>query len=118
MCAVYCSLLLALAAVPALAQNVGQNQAPAAPGVRDELLNQEKPSRLDQRIEHIRIEDAGSRVDEVRVGGQTQSITVQPKTGTPMPPYEVQSNDGARASRGNNDSGTVNAPRVWNLRKF
>ncbi|HQQ70835.1 MAG TPA: hypothetical protein PLL92_11070 [Alicycliphilus sp.] len=116
--AVYCSLLLALATVPALAQDMGQNQAPAAPGVRNELLNQEKPSRRDQRIEEIRVEDAGSRIDELRVGGQTRSITVQPKTGTPMPSYEVQSNDGPRASRGNNDSGTVNAPRVWNLRKF
>ncbi|MBS0466168.1 MAG: hypothetical protein JSS31_02705 [Proteobacteria bacterium] len=116
--AVHSLLLLALISAPALAQTTSPNTAPTAPGVRDDVLNQGKPSRVDQRIEHIRIEDGGSRIDEVRVGGQTQSITVQPKTGTPMPSYEVQSNDGARAPRGNNDSGTVNAPRVWNLRKF
>ncbi len=117
--AVHSLLLLALISAPALAQTTSPNTAPTAPGVQDELLNQGKPGRLDQRIEHIRIEDEGSRIDELRVGGQTQNITVQPKTGTPMPSYEVQPNDGARSRPGNfNESDSVNAPRVWNLRKF
>ncbi|MEP6972427.1 MAG: hypothetical protein ABJA49_18405, partial [Betaproteobacteria bacterium] len=29
--------------------------------------------RPDRRIERIQIEDAGSRIDELRVGGETQS---------------------------------------------
>ena len=41
----------------------------------------------DQRIERIRHEDALTRVDELRVGGQTRSITVQPKNGAPA--YEI-----------------------------
>jgi hypothetical protein len=41
----------------------------------------------DQRIERIRHEDALTRVDELRVGGQTRSITVSPKTGAPA--YEI-----------------------------
>ena len=119
--AAHCLLLLAIASAPALAQNTGQNQAQPNAGGRQQLLEKEQPSdgRRDQRVQHIVVEDAGSRVDELRVGGQTQSITVQPKTGTPMPPYEVQSNDGARSRPGNfNDSDSVTAPRVWNLRKF
>jgi hypothetical protein len=41
-----------------------------------------------QRVERIRIEDSGNRVDELRVGGQTQSITVQPKASVPA--YDVR----------------------------
>ena len=119
--AVHCLLLLAIASAPALAQNSGQNQAHPNTGERGQLLEKEQKAdgRLEQRVQRIVVEDAGSRIDELRVGGQTQTITVQPKTGTPMPSYEVQSNDGARARPGNfNESDTVTAPRVWNLRKF
>ena len=115
-------MLLALASAPALAQNTGQNAVQPNAGEREQLLKQEQQSdegRREPRVERIVVEDAGSRVDELRVGGQTQSITVQPKTGTPMPAYEVNSNDGARARPGNfNASDSINAPRVWNLRKF
>jgi hypothetical protein len=47
----------------------------------------------EQKIERIRHEDAGSRIDELRVGGETKNITVQPKGDAPA--YEVapQSND-------------------------
>lgn len=115
-------MLLALASAPALAQNSGQNATQPNAGQREQLPNQEQRStegRHNQRIEHIVVEDAGSRVQELRVGGQTQSITVQPKTGTPLPAYEVRANDGARARPGNfNESDSINAPRVWNLRQF
>ena len=50
-------------------------QTPAAVPAPPEPLE----GRQNQKIERIRHEDAGSRIDEVRVGGQTQSITVQPK---------------------------------------
>lgn len=115
-------MLLALASAPALAQNMGQNSVQPNTGEREQLLKQEQKDgegRHNQRVERIVVEDAGSRVDELRVGGQTQSITVQPKTGTPLPAYEVRSNDGARARPGNfNESDSINAPRVWNLRQF
>lgn len=114
-------LLLALASAPALAQNASQNAIQPSTDGRGQLLKREQQAegRHNQRVEHIVVEDAGSRVQELRVGGQTQSITVQPKTGTPLPAYEVRSNDGARARPGNfNESDTVTAPRVWNLRNF
>ncbi len=114
-------LLLALACGSALAQNSAQNASQPNADKREQLSEQEQKTegRHNQRTERIVVEDAGSRVDELRVGGQTQSITVQPKTGTPMPAYEVRSNDGARARPGNfNESDSINAPRVWNLRQF
>ena len=67
------------------------------------------------------MEDSGSKVDEVRYGGHTQSVTVQPKgpNGNPLPEYEVLSNDGSRARpltlEGNN--GPL-GQRVWNVFKF
>lgn len=50
---------------------------------------------VERRIERIQIEDAGARIDELRVGGETQTITVQPKGG--MPAYDVQPVTGARS---------------------
>ena len=41
----------------------------------------------EQKIERIRHEDAGSRIDELRVGGETKHITVSPKGSAPA--YEV-----------------------------
>ncbi|GAB2732115.1 hypothetical protein GCM10027019_09350 [Melaminivora jejuensis] len=117
------SLLLALASVPALAQNSDQNSVSPNTGKREQLSNQEQSETLDgrrnQRVQRIVVEDSGSRVDELRVGGQTHSITVQPKTGAALPSYEVKAHDGARARPGNLDaSDTMTAPRVWNLGRF
>ena len=114
-------LLLALASAPALAQNASQNAIQPSADGRGQLLEREQQAegRHNQRVEHIVVEDAGSRVQELRVGGQTQSITVQPKTAAALPSYEVRAQDGARARPGNLDaSDTVTAPRVWNLGRF
>lgn len=118
--AVHTLLLLALASTSTLAQNTAQNTAQGAPNERGQLSQseQQEPARLNQRTQRIQIEDAGSRVDELRVGGQTQAISVQPKTGD-MPSYEVQSPDGARSRAGSrNGAETTTAPRVWNVMKF
>ena len=110
-------LLLALATGSALAQNTSQNTLQPKPDGREQLLNQEqKPERLNQRTERIRVEDEGSRIDELRIGGQTQSITVQPKVGN-LPEYEVQPSDGVR-NRARNGAETDTGSRVWNLKKF
>lgn len=57
-------------------------EAPASATVQ-----RETPGKVQPRVEHIRVEDAGARIDEIRVGGETQSITVQPKND--MPAYQV-----------------------------
>lgn len=54
-------------ALPALAQVAPADTPPAAATPRDNI----------ERITH---EDKLTRIDELRVGGQTQSIEVQPKT--------------------------------------
>ncbi|BDB68511.1 hypothetical protein [Comamonas thiooxydans] len=113
-------IILSLAAGSVLAQSPTPVPANAvvAPAPQGQQDNAAATGRHNQRIEHIRVEDAGSRVDETRVGGQTQSITVQPKVGS-MPEYEVQSNDGARAARNrDNNSGDTTGTRVWNFIKF
>ena len=50
---------------------------------------------VEKRTEFIQIEDASARIAEVRVGGETKSISVQPKGG--MPGYDVQPTSGARS---------------------
>ena len=60
-----------------------------------------------QRVEHLRVEDGGSRIDEVRVGGQTRSISVQPKV-TQLPAYDV------RPAR----QGQQQGDRVWKIGNF
>lgn len=84
-----------------LACAAAQAQTPPTPaGPPAAQREPQAAGRNNQRIERVRIEDAGSRVDELRYGGETQSITVQPKTN--LPEYQVQ------------PSGT----RVWNVLKF
>lgn len=103
----FASLLCGAPAVGA--QPAGAATPPEAPAPE---------GRPPQRVQRIQIEDGGSRVDELRVGGQTQTITVQPKTGT-LPAYEVQPADGLRGRAGSfNGAETSTAPRVWNVMKF
>ena len=77
----------------------------------------DKPAgRPDRAIERIRTEDAGSRIDELRVGGETQSITVQPAANVPA--YEVRPMDASRAGSGSAaDTGSTGS-RFWNILKF
>ena len=73
--------------------------------------------RKNQKIERIKIEDAGNRIDEVRVGGQTQSIVVQPKAA--VPPYEIQPSDLARSRIDDSREGLAGRKqRVWNVLGF
>jgi hypothetical protein len=74
-----------------------------------------KPAgRPDRQIERIRTQDAGSRIDELRVGGETQSITVQPAGDVPA--YEVKPTDTSRAGSAA-DTGSTGS-RFWNVFKF
>ena len=53
------------------------------------------PAQIEQRSERIHLEDKGSVIDELRVGGETKSIDVQPKGG--MPAYQVAPASGQRS---------------------
>lgn len=107
-------LAAALALLPldaALAQTPAPAQQPASAAEAPA-----QPGRGNQVIQRIRIEDAGSRIDELRVGGQTEQITVQPKTG--VPPYEIKPAEGARGTPPAASGGDTNGSRVWNVLKF
>jgi hypothetical protein len=111
-----CAAALAQAAPPTTTTPAAMTQATEP---------QAKPS-TEQRIVRIRVEDEGSRIDEVRYGGQTQSVTVSSKGR--LPDYELLPADGAR-SRANsgapssangaaNGRDTAGGQRVWNMLRF
>lgn len=73
-----------------------------------------------QRLQRITHEDAGSRVDEVRVGGVTRQIDVQTKSG--MPGYSIQpqaSPQGSATPAGERTGSQGSAGRSsWRLLNF
>ena len=81
-------------------------QTPAAPA-----------APIDQRIQRIEVQDSGARINELRVGGETQNITVQPSNG--MPAYEVVPANGSRRAMDERDGGSGSVgQRVWKLLSF
>ncbi|SIP92891.1 hypothetical protein [Pseudacidovorax sp. RU35E] len=109
-------LAAGLSILPALghAQTPAPETTSAAPTAESQPLD----GRRNQKIEHITVEDRGAKVDEVRYGGVTQSITVQPKDSA-LPSYDIQPGDGTRQRSGATDGTSSNAgKRVWNVMKF
>lgn len=88
--------------------------AQALPPVdRDQPLD----PRKNQKIEHLHVEDKSNRIDEVRVGGETRSVKVQPKG--PAPAYQIEPSDLAHSTPGTARNGLADRkPRVWNLLDF
>jgi hypothetical protein len=73
--------------------------------------------RKNQKIERLHAEDDGGSIDELRVGGQTQAVTVQPKAD--VPPYEMQPSDMARTRPADSREGMAHrTSRVWKLFNF
>jgi hypothetical protein len=69
-------------------------------------------------VQHILIEDQGSRIEELRVRGTTQRIVVTPKVGTKKS-YEIIPADGSREMfDGANTSRGAAGKRVWNVLNF
>ncbi len=101
-----CALVLLGLSLPLVVLAQAQTQAPAA------------DSRVEQRIERIRVEDAGSRIDELRVGGETQTITVSPKVN--LPAYDVLPASANRAPSGGerNSTSASGGTRVWKILGF
>jgi hypothetical protein len=98
-------LSCSLAACAALAQKPGAELRGDNP----------PPSRqTEQKIERIRHEDAGSRIDELRVGGESKSITVKPKGDAPAYDVAPESNNRNPAGTDRERSGGGG----WNLFKF
>ncbi|HZY17953.1 MAG TPA: hypothetical protein VFE82_05685 [Ramlibacter sp.] len=97
------ALLLACAATLAHGQPAGDDAA---------------QGRRNQKVERIHHEDGANRIDEVRYGGQTESITVQPKANVPA--YEVAPANLSRSRPGDDRNGlsAAGGQRSWNLLRF
>lgn len=110
------ALALLCFSLAAAASAFGQAPAAAPPPLVADSPGQ---PGTDKRIEHIRIEDKGARIDELRYGGEPQSITVQPLNSA-MPAYEIVPHNGARVRPGNErDNAQGNAgQRVWKVLGF
>ncbi len=78
-----------------LACGMAWSQSAPAIVAASATVTPEAPGKAQRRVEHIHVEDVGARIDEVRVGGETQSITVQPKAN--MPAYQVAPQTGERS---------------------
>jgi len=100
------SLLLAALVIFGVATASAQTPSPAPETA--------KPAgRPDPTIQRIHNQDKGSRIDELRVGGETKSITVQPAADVPA--YQIKPVDASHS--GNAESGTAGS-RFWNVLKF
>src|SRR5512133_1296429 len=116
-------ILFLLVGTAASAQTAPVPAAPLGPAAAPALSPQEPEKadraegRRNQKVEMIHLEDSANVIDEVRYGGQTQSITVQPKN--KMPEYEIQPNDLSRTRPADSRDGSHSAAgkSLWNLRK-
>jgi hypothetical protein len=96
------TLALALASLPCAAQT-----KPVAPG--------------EPEVQRVVVEDSGARIEELRVRGQVQRITVAPKFGSKAR-YEIITSSGATeipagVNAGRGAAGTA-GKSAWNLLAF
>lgn len=102
----FISLAVLCTALPALAQT---STAPA-----------DAPARLapESRVQRIQHEDALSRIDELRVGGQTRSIDVQPKNGAPAYQIAPENTNGSPADNAGGTRTGSAGKSSWRLLSF
>ncbi len=69
-------------------------------------------------VKYTVIDDDSTHIDELKVRGHTQRITVKPKL-TALRGYEIITGDGSRdLSDGANTSRGATGKRVWNVLSF
>jgi hypothetical protein len=99
-------------------QIYAQNGKQPAQALRSQLSNSEQtaaPSGQQTRRVVV-IEDAGSRIEEQRMGGQTERISVQPKNNAPA--YEVLPENPSRNPGAQGPARRGGGERVWNIFSF
>jgi len=77
-----------------LACSQAWSQTPSAAPAASDAAPASARTGVNVQPQHIQVEDSAVRIDEVRRGGETQSISVQPKSG--MPAYQVAPQTGER----------------------
>jgi hypothetical protein len=89
----------------------------AAPAQAQEAIAEPRAT-AEPKVQHIVVEDKGSKIEELRVRGETQRIVVTPKVGTTKP-YEIIPADGSREMfDGVNTSRGAAGKRVWHILNF
>lgn len=116
------ALLLIVAAFPA-----GAQQQPAAEATvwaaRPAVSVSEQQTDAEARggepnVRRTVIEDNGSKIEELRIRGQTQRITVTPKIG-PKKRYDIITGDASRDSTyGTGGARDAVGKRVWDVLDF
>ena len=107
-------VVLALAVVGAsAAAQTAQSPASAASAAPAGPTERGEPN-----VKHILIEDGGSKIEELRVRGQTQHVVVTPKVGLTKP-YEILiSPTGHDYFDGTGGARTAAGKRVWSVLNF
>ncbi len=91
---------------------------PAAPSTPPTVIEEIELGRAGEPVvRRTIIDDGRARIEELRVRGQLQKVTVEPKG--PVPGYEILLGDGAHMV--GDDPGTSRGSagkRVWNILRF
>ena len=108
-------LVTAAFCMPGWAQQTAVEPTPAPPPASAPAAGQK--ATIEPDVQHIVVEDDDTRIDELRVRGQTQRITVTPKSGGAS--YEVIPANGLRdlPDSADNRSGAA-GKRVWRVLNF
>lgn len=117
LCCCACALGL-LAATGTIAQTAPATTRPASSAtVPQNATTPAVAQPIDQKIERIRIEDAGARIDELRVGGQTVYIEVQPAGN--MPAYQISpAYNGSDGPAQRDAPASAKGVRTWKIFSF
>src|SRR5689334_6133569 len=105
--ALRCAALMVLFLLGSLAMAADPEDAPAT------------GRRSEPAVQRVVVEDDGARIEELRVRGQTQRISVTPK-GVIRQPYEILPADGGRdlAPSGQAARAGAAGQRVWHVLSF
>lgn len=95
--------------------NAGDAPSSPKPLVADEVVNADRP---EPSVQHSVIEDQGSKIDELRVRGQTRYIVVTPKVGTTKSYQILVNTDGRIPFEGTGGVAGASGKRVWNVFDF
>ena len=110
------ALLTMLFAGPCLAQSsaVPAALAPAQAGADAASAR----DRSEPDVKRTRTEDQGSRIDELRVRGQTQRVVVTPKAPGSKPYEIIMGNAGQAVPDGTGGANSAAGKRVWSVLNF
>lgn len=112
-CAVAAVATFAALAALVTAPCAAQTSAPATPPA---TLTPRDPAEPD--VQRTRLEDQGSRIDELRVRGQTRRVVVTPKAPGSKPYEIIMGNAGQAVPDGTGGANSAAGKRVWNVFSF